>query len=93
MVASAELYNPEVLTTAPVLLSLSRDGRGQGAVWHASTGQIASANDPAIAGETLSMYTTSLVERGVIPPQVAVGGRLAEFCFLAMLLAIPAITR
>ena len=81
MVASAELYNPAVLTAAPVLFSLSRDGLGQGAIWHASTGEIASANDPAVAGQVLSMYTTSLVERGVIPPQVAIGGRLAEILF------------
>jgi len=76
--ASAGIYLPKALIPPPVLYSLSGDGRGQGAVWHAMTGQIASASNPAIAGEALSMYTTSLVDGGVIPPQVAVGGRLAE---------------
>jgi hypothetical protein len=76
--SSAELYTPRVLMPAPVLLSLSGDGRGQGAIWHATTGQVASAANPAVAGEVLSMYTTSLADGGVIPPQVAIGGRLAE---------------
>ncbi len=79
--ATAEIYHPNVLIPAAVLFSLSRDGRGQGAVWHAMTGQVASANNPAIAGEALSMYTTSLVDGGVIPPQVAIGGRLAEVLY------------
>jgi uncharacterized protein (TIGR03437 family) len=47
-------------------------------VWHASTGEIASAASPATAGEALSMCTTSLPADGLIPPQVSVGGRLAE---------------
>jgi hypothetical protein len=81
ILASAELYHPLVPVPAPVLFSLSGDGRGQGAIWHAATGQVASANNPALAGEALSMYTTSLVDGGVIPPQVAVGGRLAEVLY------------
>jgi hypothetical protein len=78
---SAEIYHPNVLIPAPLLFSLSGNGRGQGAIWHAATGQAASANDPAVAGETLSMYTTNLIEGGVIPPQVAVGGRLAQVLY------------
>ena len=79
--STAELYTPPSLTPSPVLLSLSGDGQGQGAIWHADTGQIASSANPATAGDVLSMYTTSLFEGGVIPPQVAVGGQLAEILF------------
>jgi len=75
--ATAELYHPALPVPAPLLFSLSGDGKGQGAIWHAQTGQVASADNPAAAGEALSMYTTSLAAGGVIPPQVAVGGRLA----------------
>jgi hypothetical protein len=79
--ASAELYTPAVLVPPPALFSLSGDGHGQGAIWHSQTGQIASAGSPAVAGEVLSMYTTSLADGGVIPPQVAIGGRLAEVVY------------
>jgi hypothetical protein len=80
-IASAQLYTPDTLVPSSVLFSLTGDGQGQGAIWHAQTGQIASADYPGIAGEVLSMYTTGLVEGGVIPPQVAVGGRLAEVLY------------
>jgi uncharacterized protein (TIGR03437 family) len=76
--SSAEIYTPPVLMPAPALFSLSGDGQGQGAIWHAQTGQIASADNSAVAGEALSMYTTSLANGGVIPPQVSIGGRLAQ---------------
>lgn len=79
--SSAEIYTPPVLIPAPALFSISDDGRGQGAIWHAQTGQIASADNPAVAGESLSMYTTSLADGSVIPPQVIVGGRLAQVLY------------
>jgi hypothetical protein len=80
--SSAELYTPAVLVPAPALFSTSGDGKGQGAIWHAQTGQIASADNPAAAGEALSMYTTSLSNGSVITPQVIVGGRLAQVLYL-----------
>jgi hypothetical protein len=79
--ASAEIYTPPVRTPAPALFSLSGDGQSQGGVWHATTGQAASADNPAVAGEALSMYTTSLAPGGATPPQVSIGGRLAGILY------------
>lgn len=79
--SSAEIYTPPVLIPTPALFSMSGDGRGQGAIWHAQTGQIASADNPAVTGEALSIYTTSLADGSVIPPQVPVGGRLAQVLY------------
>jgi hypothetical protein len=77
--ATAEIYSPPMLMPSPALFSIS--GTGQGAIWNAATGQVASPDSPAVAGDVLSMYTDNLVKGGVIPPQVAVGGRLAEILF------------
>jgi len=44
--ASAEIYRPSVLIPPPVLYSVSGDGRGQGAILHAGTAQIASPDRP-----------------------------------------------
>jgi Galactose oxidase, central domain len=79
--SSVELHTPPVLAPAPLLFSLSGDGRGQGAIWHAETGQIASSQNRAVAGEVLSMYTSSLGDGSVIPPQVAIGGWFGEILF------------
>jgi hypothetical protein len=78
---SAELYAPTVPLPAPRLFSMPGDGKGQGAVWHATTGQLASPGAPAIAGEALSMYTTNLTEGGIIPPQVFIGGKSAQVLY------------
>ena len=75
--ATAELYSPPVLSAAPELFS-SSDGKGQGAIWDGITGKIASPSAPAVAGEILSLYTRGLGNGSLIPPQVAVGGRLGE---------------
>jgi hypothetical protein len=77
----AELYNPSVLVAPPKLFAVTGGGVVQGAIWHASSGAIASADSPAVAGEVLSMYTTGLSDGGLIPPQVAIGGRLAGILY------------
>jgi uncharacterized protein (TIGR03437 family) len=79
--SSAELYQPATVLPIPALFSLAGNGQGQGAIWNSTTGQIASSHNPAAGGELLSMYTTSLIEGGAIPPQVAVGGQLAEILY------------
>ena len=77
----AELYSPSVLAPAPQLFAIAGGGGAQGAIWHASSGEIASPDSAATAGDILSMYTTSLSNGGLIPPQVSVGGRLAEILY------------
>ncbi len=76
-----ELYNPSVLVPAPKLFGVAIGGTAQGAIWHASSGELASPDSPAVAGEILSMYTTSLSDGGLIPPQVAIGGQLAGILY------------
>ncbi len=79
--SSAELYTPASVIPAPALFSVSGNGVEQGAIWHSATGEIVSAGNPAIAGEALSMYTTNLAEGGLIPPQIAIGGKLAQLLY------------
>jgi len=78
--ASAELYSPDVQLPAPMLASVSGDGQGQGAIFHAGTRNVVTADDPAAVGESVDIYCTyctGLAVGGVIPPQVAIGGRMA----------------
>jgi len=78
VLASSEIYTPTRLVPPPTLLSVSSDGTGQGAVQHAGTYQLVSAQNPAAAGEIIVIYCTGLLDASVIPPQVSISGRLAE---------------
>ena len=78
---SAEIYRPPVAQVGPFLFSLSRDGRGQGAILHPGTPYFASPSYPAEVGEALEIYCTGLVAGSVIPPQVVIGGRMAEILY------------
>ena len=67
---------------APVLLSLSGDGKGQGAILHARSTQAATATNPAIAGEALEIYTTGVGAGSIVNvPQITIGGRRAEILY------------
>jgi hypothetical protein len=79
--SSAELYKPSVLQPAAALLSLSGDGKGQGAILHAGTSQVVSSDNRGFAGEVLEIYCTGLADGSVIPPQVSIGGLSAEVLF------------
>jgi hypothetical protein len=76
--SNAEVYAPSVLVPAPFLLSISGDGQGQGLIVHNATGQPASPDNPATAGEMVQIYCVGLTDGSVIPPQVTIGGRMAE---------------
>jgi len=68
---------------APGLFSVSQDGRGQGAILHAGTAELASPSRPAVAGEVLEVYFTGLGESLLaVVPDVTVGGVPAELLFV-----------
>jgi uncharacterized protein (TIGR03437 family) len=62
-----------------MLLSVSGDGRGQGEILHAGSLRVASSADPAAVGEALDIHCMGLIDKSVIPPQIAIGGQMAEF--------------
>jgi hypothetical protein len=78
-IPTAELYRPKVLTPSPVLLSVSADH--QAAILHGGTKRVASASDPAVAGEVLEIYGTGLISGSAVPPHLAIGGLMAEVLY------------
>lgn len=88
---TAEIYHPAVLAPAPVLSSVSADGRG--AILHAATHQLVSSDNPAVAGEAVEIYGTGFIDGAVIPPQVAVGGRMAEILFFGKAPGLPGVNQ
>jgi hypothetical protein len=79
--ANAEIYKPFVLQRAPQLYTLSGEEGGQGAILHAGTDKVVSPENPAHAGDVLEIYCAGLADDSVIPPQIAIGGRMAEVLY------------
>jgi hypothetical protein len=91
--ATAELYTADVLVPAPALRSLSGDGRGQGAIYHAGTSYLAGPDDPAAVDEDLDLYCTGLTDGSAIPPQVAIGGRMAAVLSFGKVPDLPGVNQ
>jgi hypothetical protein len=77
--STATIYHPAHPAPSPVLYSLG--GGSQGAILHGATHEVVSPANPATQGEVLELYGSGLIDGAAIPPQVSIGGRLAEVQF------------
>jgi hypothetical protein len=75
--ATAELFTPAKRVPPSTLLSMSGDGKGQGAIQRVPGYQLVTSDAAAATGDALMIYCTGLTDGNVIPPQVAIGGHLA----------------
>jgi hypothetical protein len=92
-IGTAQIYRPGKTIASASLLSTSGDGTGQGAIQHADTYQLVSAEKPAVAGEIVAIYSTGLINGSVIPPQISIGGRAAEVLWFGNVLRYPGLNQ
>jgi hypothetical protein len=92
LVSRAEVGAIGSYTEPPSPFLLSIEGN-QGAVLHASTHQVVSPANPALAGEALEIYAFDLIDGAVIPPQIAIGGRLAEVLYFGKASGYPTLNQ
>lgn len=78
-VANAEIYLPAVLIPSPILYSLP--GGTSGAILHGLSQRVVSPSNPAMPGEVLEIFGAGLIEGSSIPPQISIGGQLAQVLF------------
>jgi hypothetical protein len=90
-VSTAAIYHPAHPSPSPVLYSLPNGT--QSAILHAGTQELVSPANPAIQGEALEIYGVGLMEGGAIPPQVSIGGRLAEVLFFGRAPGYPGLNQ
>jgi uncharacterized protein (TIGR03437 family) len=76
--ATADLYTPAILVPGPAVLTVSGDSSSPGAIVHAATGRLVTADNPAVAGELLQIPCTHLNDGSSIRPRVIIGDVLAE---------------
>ena len=64
-----------IAPAVPGIFTTNWQGTGPGAIAHSATGQLVTAENPAVAGETITIYSTGL---GVVSPVVATGNAPAK---------------
>lgn len=79
-IGTSDVYHPARRIPSPLLSATS----------HATTHEPVSPLDPAVAGEALELYLTGLSAASVIPPQVSIGGKMADVLFFGNAPGFPA---